>query len=242
MLPGRAGENPRPAARATERVAMPQSARPARTASATSAPVTQGGDSAFSRSRLSPARSSSDSSRSCAPAPSVRCAIRALAAATEAMSVSFFGLPGATSNPCSRRAKPITTASCKPGVAAAASILARVVVALEPVQMDGGRHHFAAHQAAQAGFAALGQISETRAAFAQRPFEQRIVAAADDRRRRGLRELLPGDQPGHDPAVERLLSETASGRSPCCRGPRRPPPAHKACARSSADERRPPRW
>ena len=39
-------------------------------------------------------------------------------------------------------------------------------------------------RADEAGFAAFRQAREPAAAFAQRPFQQRIVAAADDRRRR----------------------------------------------------------
>ena len=81
-----------------------------------------------------------------------------------------------------------------------------VVVAVDPVQVNGRRHDLAAGEPAQAGFAALRQGREPRSAFAQRPFQQRIVAAADDRRRR-LRQRRGGQQPRRDPAVERRLGK-----------------------------------
>ena len=106
---------------------------------ARSAPVTQAGDIALSPSRLIPARSSSDSSRSCAPAPSVRCAIRALAAATEAMSVSLCGLPGATSNPLLAPREADHHGVVQAGRRGHRLDIGALVVALEPVQMNGGR-------------------------------------------------------------------------------------------------------
>ena len=76
------------------------------------------------------------------------------------------------------------------------------VIAIEPVQMDGRDHHLASGQPPQAFLAAFGQAGEAGIAFAQRPFQQRIVTAADDRRRRHLRQAGGRDQSGGNPAVE----------------------------------------
>jgi hypothetical protein len=76
------------------------------------------------------------------------------------------------------------------------------VIAIEAVQMDRGDHHLAAGQPPQAFLAAFGEAGETGIAFAQRPFQQRIVTAADDRRRRHLRQACRCDQAGGNPAVE----------------------------------------
>ena len=76
------------------------------------------------------------------------------------------------------------------------------VIAIEAVQMDRGNHHLAADQPPQAFLAAFGQAGEAGMAFAQRPFQERIMTAADDRRRRHLRQRGGRDQAGGYPAVE----------------------------------------
>ena len=81
----------------------------------------------------------------------------------------------------------------------------RIVVAIEPMQVDRGRDHLAAREPLQSGLAAFRQAREPRAAFAQRPFQQRIVAAADDRRRRRMGKRGRPGIPGGEPAIERRL-------------------------------------
>ena len=85
----------------------------------------------------------------------------------------------------------------------------RVVVAIEPMQVDRGRDDLAAREPLQSGFAAFRQAREPRAALAQRPFQQRIVAAADDRRRRRMARTPAG--PAYPAASQR--SSAAFGNS-----------------------------
>ena len=122
--PRRAARNRARQRCATARVAMPQSARPERTAWAMSGPVGQAGCTTASASSASPARAISASSSSCAPAPGRPQRQPRALAPRRRHAAERSGLPGATSSPCSRRAKAITTASCRPGAAATASILA----------------------------------------------------------------------------------------------------------------------
>ena len=128
--------------------------------------------------------------------------MRARAVAIDAISLSLSGLPGATRMPCSRRANAITTASCSPGASATVATLVRLVITLQSVQVDGRDHHLAARQPPQSFFASFRQAREAAAALAQRPFQQRIMAAADDRRRSDIGERRRRDQAGRHPAVE----------------------------------------
>jgi hypothetical protein len=59
-----------------------------------------------------------------------------------------------------------------------------VVITLEPVQMNGGGEHLGAGEPPQPFLAAFRKTGKAAAAFAQRPFQQRIVTAADDQWRR----------------------------------------------------------
>ena len=81
--------------------------------------------------------------------------------------------------------------------------IGRFVIAIETMQMDGRNHHLAPRQPPQAFLDSFGQAREAAIAFAQRPFQQRIVTAADDRRRGHLRQAGGRDQAGGHPAVER---------------------------------------
>ena len=124
----------------------------------------------------------------------------------------------------------ISTASCSPERRATASTLAPSSSPSSRCRWIAAADHLAARQPAQAGFAAFRQARKPAAAFAQRPFQQRIVAAADDRRRRRVRERRPARR-ARPPASGRARpSETASCRSPWCRERRRSPPARRACA------------
>ena len=80
-----------------------------------------------------------------------------------------------------------------------------VVVAIEPMQVNRGRDHLAAREPLQSGLAAFRQARQPRPAFAQRPFQQRIVAAADDQRRRRMGKRCRPRVPGGKPAIERRL-------------------------------------
>ena len=53
------------------------------------------------------------------------------------------------------------------------------LVAVERVQVNGSSHDLAPGQPPQSFFATLRQVGEPAAALAQRPFEQRIMAAAN---------------------------------------------------------------
>ncbi len=79
-----------------------------------------------------------------------------------------------------------------------------LIIAVEPVQMDGGGGDLAAGEPPQPGLAPFRQAGKGAAALAQRPFQQRIVAAAHDRRRRLMGER-GRNQTGRQPAVERRL-------------------------------------
>ena len=128
---------------------------------------------------------------------------RARRARPTAISLKPSGLPGATRMPCSRRAKAITTASCNPGASATAVDIGLLVIAVETVQMDCRDHHFATHQPPQSFLASFREAREAAAAFAQRPFQQRILTAADDRRRSRMRKNGRRNQARRHPAVER---------------------------------------
>ena len=68
--------------------------------------------------------------------------------------------------------------------------------------MDCGGHDLALQEATITGLAALRQDRETGAALDQRPLQQRIMAATDDRRRIGRDHA---ERPGHareQPAVQ----------------------------------------
>ncbi len=87
-----------------------------------------------------------------------------------------------------------------------------LVVAVEAVQMDRRERDLVASEPPQSGLAAFGQAGQSTAALAQHPFQQRIVAAADDRRRRGRCNPARGDQARRKPAIER-----APGKQPPAR-------------------------
>jgi len=76
------------------------------------------------------------------------------------------------------------------------------VVVLEGMQVDRRDHHLAPGQSPQSFLAPFRQACEAAAALAQCPLQQRIVAAADDRRRGHVRECRRRHQAGHHPAVE----------------------------------------
>src|SRR5713101_2611377 len=158
---------------------MPQSALPARIAAARSGPVRHGGSSRRTSLCPAPARASSTSSSICAPAPGCLTAIRACAERTSAMLCRCFGLPGGSRSPCSRRTSPTSTASCRPAIVRTAAILASPA---EPVEMDGRGDHLAALQALDTPHGAFGERGKTGSGFAQRPFQQIVLAAADNGR------------------------------------------------------------
>ena len=189
---------------ATRAICTPQSARSVRTAWAMSGPVGQGGLIALSASKARPACASSASSSSCAPAPFGRSAIARAGRRDR-------GDVGELERIAGRDQQALLAAGERDHhrVVQAGRVRDRVgigalVVAVEPVQVNGRRHDLAAGEPPQAGFAAFRQAREPRPAFAQRPFQQRIVAAADDRRRR-LGQRRGGQQARRHPAVERRL-------------------------------------
>ena len=70
------------------------------------------------------------------------------------------------------------------------------------MQVHGGGNRLAGGEAVEAGFAADRERGEPGAAFAQRPFQQRVVAAADDRRRLRTRHAGRPRNAGGEPAIE----------------------------------------
>ena len=70
------------------------------------------------------------------------------------------------------------------------------------VEMDCRRHDLAALQALDAAPGAFVEGGETRARFAQAPFQQRILAAADDRRRFRHRHAGRPRHPGEHPEIK----------------------------------------
>ncbi len=84
-----------------------------------------------------------------------------------------------------------------------------IAVILQRMQMNGAGSESAVGKAGKPCFAAFGERSQTRAAFAQRPLEQGIVAAGNDRQwlargqvfwpmkiaRQPVIKLIPGKQP-----------------------------------------------
>jgi hypothetical protein len=78
-----------------------------------------------------------------------------------------------------------------------------LVVALDGVQMDSSNLDFVARQPPQSYFASFGQARESAAALALRPFQQRVVTAADDGWRGDVGKRRRRDQAGRHPAIER---------------------------------------
>ncbi len=74
--------------------------------------------------------------------------------------------------------------------------------AVERMKVDRRRDDLAHEKPIEPAFAALRQGRQRRPALAQRPFEQQIVAAADDAGRPGRHEPGRLQQGGHDPAIE----------------------------------------
>jgi hypothetical protein len=82
-----------------------------------------------------------------------------------------------------------------------------IAVIVKRVQMDRGRHHPALLESRESRLAAFRQGRKAGAALSQSPFQQWIVAAADDRRwRRGIKPVRPR-QAGAQPTIEFLLRE-----------------------------------
>ena len=94
----------------------------------------------------------------------------------------------------------------KPGPAGNSLQIGAIVIALA-VQVEGGRCNLVALKPVQPRLGALGEQGETRAGLPRRPFEQGIMAAADDRRHGlGNEAIGPGETSRH-PAVERGARE-----------------------------------
>ena len=72
----------------------------------------------------------------------------------------------------------------------------------EVVEVDGGGHQLALEEALVAGLAALRHDGKPGVALAQRPLQQRIVAAAHDRRRLGRQGAVRAHHAAEQPAVE----------------------------------------
>src|SRR5262249_11501581 len=80
------------------------------------------------------------------------------------------------------------------------------------VQVDCSDHHLAPCQTAQSSFAPLRQCRQATATLAERPFQQRIVTAPDNRRGGYAREPFIYDQSRQQTAVEcRAWEQPASG-------------------------------
>ena len=165
---------------------MPQSALPARIAAARSGPVRHGGSSRRRSLGPAPARVSSTSSSICAPAPGCRTAICAPAARTSARLCRCLGLPGGNQQalfaPHQSDQHGVMQARHRAhrrdiGVLVAGNVIA--------VEMHRRGDHLAALQAIDAARGAFGERRQTGAGFAQGPFQQIVLAAADNRRRVG---------------------------------------------------------
>ena len=72
----------------------------------------------------------------------------------------------------------------------------------ERMQVHGGGDGFAGAEPVEAGLAADGETGEAGAAFAQGPFQQRVVAATDDRCNFGARHAGGPRDAGGQPLVE----------------------------------------
>ncbi len=133
--------------------------------------------------------------------------MRARLAITSSIEPILSGLPGASRKPCSRRQKAIITASCMSLRLAMAAALASAFGSSSACRVHGGGDGLAGGETIEACFAADRERGKAGAALAQSPFQQRVVAAADDRRR--LRPRQPG-RPRHaggQPVIEFGLGE-----------------------------------
>src|SRR5262245_39721133 len=149
---------------------MPQSARPARTAWAISAPVGQTGRPNASASSAKPARATSPSKSTCARPLRPQRKPRALGGdAGNVAELQWIArrdhesLLAAGNCNHDRVVKARRTGD---GVA-----VGNLVIAVEPVQVNGGRGDLAAREPPQAGLAALRQTGKPRVALAPRPFQ-----------------------------------------------------------------------
>jgi hypothetical protein len=80
-------------------------------------------------------------------------------------------------------------------------------VPLLGVEMDGGGDNLVPLKPVESCLRTLRQQGQARSRLARRPFEQRVVAAADDRGRRLRLETLRSRQTGGHPAVQRCARE-----------------------------------
>ncbi len=164
---------------ATSRIDIPQSARPVRTAWAMSGPAGQIGAIIDSADTSSPSRLNKNSSSNCAPAPEGRTATRTFLRARSRTLCNPGEFPCAKTIPCSRRAKAMSMASQARQTLHHGDVF--VATGVHGMQMNGRRNHLAIDETLQAGRTSFRKRRKTRRAFAQRPFQQRVVATADNR-------------------------------------------------------------
>jgi hypothetical protein len=91
-------------------------------------------------------------------------------------------------------------------------IAGRVAAQLLAVEMDGGGNHLAARQPIDAAHGAFIERSQRRTGLAQGPFQQIVLAAADDRRRIGRHHAGRPGEAREYPDIELMSREQPLAR------------------------------